>query len=105
MAIRQPKLGGTTDQSVRPNWDERSILLSTREIASEDNNMKTKTKLINPHGIATETSDQSQIRLQEQFIKQVKDDSLLAVQVLTERKDHKQKEDRATDDSAPLFVP
>jgi hypothetical protein len=67
--------------------------------------MKTKTKLINPQGAEEETSDIPQVRLQEQFIKQVKDDSLLADQVLIERNDSKQKEDRAPDDSAPLFVP
>jgi hypothetical protein len=45
------------------------------------------------------------IGLQEQFIKQVKDDSLPAHQVLTQQNDSSQKEDRAPDDSAPLFVP
>jgi hypothetical protein len=38
--------------------------------------------------------------LQEQFIRQVSDDSLPADQVLAE-----QKEDRASEDSASLFVP
>jgi hypothetical protein len=37
---------------------------------------------------------------QEQFIRQVKDDSLPADQILTE-----QKEDLAPDDLPPLFVP
>ena len=43
---------------------------------------------------------EQEIYLQEQFIKQVKDDSRSANQVLTEQKD-----DRLPDDSAPLFVP
>jgi hypothetical protein len=44
-------------------------------------------------------------RLQEQFIKQVKDDSLPANQVLTERNEHMQKDDRASDNSTSLFIP
>ena len=67
--------------------------------------MKTQTKLIGPQDAGCETSGQLQVYLQEQFIKQVKDDSLLANQVLAEQSDSMQKEDRAYADSAPLFVP
>ena len=67
--------------------------------------MKTQKELTNPQSIGDETSETAQIRLQEQFIKQVKDDSLPAHQVLTQQNDSLQKEDRAPDDSAPLFVP
>jgi hypothetical protein len=105
MAVSQPNLGGTTDQSVRPNRDERFIVFPTRSIRDEENKMKSKAKLLNPQGSGEAPSGIPQIRLQEQFIKQVKDDSLLADQVLTERNESQQKEDRAPDDSAPLFVP
>jgi len=67
--------------------------------------MKTQIKLTNPQSTGDETSETANIRLQEQFIKQVKDDSLPAHQVLTQQNDTLQKEDRAPDDSAPLFVP
>ena len=67
--------------------------------------MKTQMILINPQAIDNKNSGQPQIPLQEQFIKQVKDNSLPANQVLTERNEHMQKEDRASDNSTPLFVP
>ncbi len=46
------------------------------------------------------TGEAEHIPLQEQFIRQVEDDSLSAAQVLTE-----QKQAREPDDPAPLFVP
>ncbi len=56
--------------------------------------MKPRTKL-------TEHPDEVEyMRFQEQFVRQVEDDSLPARQVLTE-----QKEDRDPDQPAPLFVP
>ena len=67
--------------------------------------MNTQIELTNPQSTGNHTSEKAQIRLQEQFIKQVKDDSLPAHQVLTQQNDSLQKEDRAPDDSAPLFVP
>ena len=67
--------------------------------------MKTQKDLLDPHGTGNDVPEKSQIYLQEQFVKQVKDDSLPAQQVLTEQNDILQKEDNAPDNSAPLFVP
>ena len=67
--------------------------------------MKTQIELTSPKSTGNEPSDKAHIGLQEQFIKQVKDDSLPAHQVLTQQNDSSQKEDGAPDDSAPLFVP
>ena len=67
--------------------------------------MKTQIELTSPKSTGNESSEKANIGLQEQFIKQVKDDSLPAHQVLTQQNDSLQKEDRAPDDSAPLFVP
>jgi hypothetical protein len=67
--------------------------------------MKTQIELRDTKDNDDETSDKGHISLQEQFVKQVKDDSLPAHQVLTQQTDRLQKEDRAPDDSAPLFVP
>ena len=65
--------------------------------------MMTQKYFLDPQG--NKVSEKSQIYLQEQFVKQVKDDSLPAHQVLTERNDILQKEDNGLDNSAPLFVP
>ena len=67
--------------------------------------MKTQIELTSPKSTGNEPSEKAHIRLQEQFIKQVKDDSLPARQVLAQQNDSLQKEDRTPDDSAPLFVP
>jgi hypothetical protein len=67
--------------------------------------MKTQIELIDTKGNDDETSDMGHIGLQEEFIKQVKDDSLPAHQVLIQQTDRLQKEDHAPDNSAPLFVP
>ncbi len=67
--------------------------------------MKTQIELMNTQSTSDDTSEKSQIHLQEQFIKQVKDDSLPAQQVLTQQNNSLQKEEHAPDDSAPLFVP
>ena len=93
-----PKLGGTTDKSVRPNRDERFIFLPAA--LAKDKKMKPKIKTTNVQKAGKGVPPEQEIYLQEQFIKQVKDDSRSANQVLTEQKD-----DRLPDDSAPLFVP
>ena len=67
--------------------------------------MKTQIELMSPKSTGNVPSEKTAIGLQEQFIKQVKDDSLPARQVLAQQNDSLQKEDRAPDDSAPLFVP
>ena len=48
--------------------------------------MKPKTKIMNVQNAGRGVLPEQEIRLQEQFIKQVKDDSLPADQVLTEQK-------------------
>lgn len=55
-------------------------------------------------GAGKENTEQTQIGLQDQFIKQVTDNSLPADQVLTERNDSVQKENRTLNNPAPLFV-
>ena len=67
--------------------------------------MKKQAMLTTPRDADNENSVQPQIHLQEQFIKQVKDDSLPANQVLIERNENMQKGDRASDNSTPLFIP
>jgi hypothetical protein len=67
--------------------------------------MKKRTRMIDPQREGGELSGEDRVRLQEQFIKQVEDSSLPASQVLTERNKSLQKDDRAPDDSAHLFVP
>ncbi len=62
--------------------------------------MKPKSKTMDAQNAGEGIPPKQEIHLQEQFIKQVKDDSRSASQVLTEQKD-----DRLPDDSAPLFVP
>jgi hypothetical protein len=62
--------------------------------------MKPKMKTTNVQNAGKRILPEQQIYLQEQFVKQVKDDSRSANQVLTEQKD-----DRLPDNSAPLFVP
>jgi hypothetical protein len=68
--------------------------------------MKTQPSSLGLQDAADENSTQPQIRLQEQFIKLVKDDSLPASQVLAEQNEHMQKGDRqGSDNLTPLFVP
>ena len=67
--------------------------------------MKTQKDFLNPHGTGNDVSEKSQIYLQEQFVKQVKDDSLPAHQVLTDQNEVLQNEDNTPDNSGPLFVP
>jgi hypothetical protein len=67
--------------------------------------MKTQTVRIDPNDDVKETKTHTDNLLQEQFIRQVKDDSLPANQVLTQQNDSSKNEDRGTGDSAPLFVP
>ena len=95
----RPKLGGTTDQSVRPNWDERFIFLDL-SVLDKDNKMKPKVKIVDGKSAGTGILLEQSVPLQEQFVNQVKDDSLPADQVLTQ-----QKEDRTPDHQAALFVP
>jgi len=52
-----------------------------------------------------ESKTHPEIPMQEQFIRQVKDDSLPANQVLTQKNDSSQNNTNDTRDSAPLFVP
>lgn len=56
-------------------------------------------------GASNEKTELTQIAMQEQFIKQVTDNSLPADQVLIERNDSVQNENRALNNQAPLFVP
>lgn len=62
--------------------------------------MKPKVKIMNHQNPGKQILFERDIPLQEQFIWQVKDDSLPAGQVLTE-----QKEDRTSDDQSALYVP
>jgi hypothetical protein len=98
-AIGQPKLGGTTDQSVRPNRDECFIFLYWK-VLTMDKKLEPKVNIIDGQSAGKDFLLERKVPLQEQFIKQVKDDSLPADQVLTE-----QKEDRTPDYQAALFVP
>lgn len=65
-----------------------------------DKKLEPKVNILDGQSPGKEPLLEREIPLQEQFIKQVKDDSLPADQVLTE-----QKEDRTPDDPAALFVP
>jgi hypothetical protein len=67
--------------------------------------MRTKTEGIEPNDDVNEVTTHPEIRMQEQFIRQVKDASLPADQVLTQQNNNSQNNDTATRDSAPLFVP
>jgi hypothetical protein len=62
--------------------------------------MKPKVKTMDGQNVTNASLLEQEIPLQEQFIKQVKDDSLPANQVLTD-----QKQDHMSDDPASLFVP
>ena len=62
--------------------------------------MKPKMKTTEVQNAGKGILPEPEIHLQEQFVKQMKDDSLPANQVLTEQKD-----DRTPDDPASLFVP
>ena len=62
--------------------------------------MKPKVKITDRQDPGKQFLFERDIPLQEQFIKQVKDDSLPADRVLTD-----QKEDRTTGDQSALFVP
>jgi hypothetical protein len=65
-----------------------------------DKKLEPKVNILDGQNPGKESLLEREIPLQEQFIKQVKDDSLPADQVLTE-----QKEDRTPDDPPALFVP
>jgi hypothetical protein len=65
-----------------------------------DDEMESKGKILDGQKAGQKFLLEGEIPLQEQFIKQVKDDSLPADQVLTE-----QKEDRTPEDPSSLFVP
>ena len=62
--------------------------------------MKPIVKIMGHQNPGKQVLFETEIPLQEQFIRQVKDDSLPAGQVLTE-----QKEDRTSDDQSALYVP
>ena len=65
-----------------------------------DSNVESKTKIRDANDDVRIFLPDVALHLQEQFIKQVRDDSLPADQVLTE-----QMEDRTTEEPASLFVP
>lgn len=65
-----------------------------------ENKFESKTKIRDANDDVRIFLPDVALHLQEQFIKQVRDDSLPADQVLTE-----QMEDRTTEEPASLFVP
>ena len=65
-----------------------------------DSNVESKTKIRDANNDLRIVLPEDVLPLQEQFVKHVSDNSLPADQVLAE-----QKEDRASGDSASLFVP
>jgi len=67
--------------------------------------MKTTERSIVHQDADKEPMEQTLIGLQEQFIKQVTDNSLPADQVLIEQNDSVQKEKPAQKNQAPLFIP
>ena len=67
--------------------------------------MKTRTEGIDLNDNVDESKTHPEIPMQEQFIRQVKDSSLPANQVLTQKNDSSQNNDTATRGSTPLFVP
>jgi hypothetical protein len=67
--------------------------------------MKTQTERIDLKDNIGDSKTHPEIPMQEQFIRQVKDSSLPANQVLTRKNDSSQNNDTATRGSTPLFVP
>lgn len=81
---RQPKLGGTTDQSVRPMLG-RTLCFSEKSNVFWRRLAERRTVNTDKRSLGQEESGREETGMQEQFVRQVSDRSLQADQVLRDQ--------------------